>query len=186
MSGPFNGICYKCGARLVLPTRCANCGPVVEDDANAAVYANLQHGCWTVDGAIYAVMPLPPGLLGHHGGGWVKTGVTRSGRRYRVSQYSSEFAYHKQLACHVYWQALKWQRVYWPGSTMHVVWRFAGKQPDDDGAWGRLAAYRDAAQEAGIVADDLTVRQGTLEFIRVPRRYQCVEVSFFKRFEDEI
>ena len=150
----------------------------------AEVYADLQQARWTDDGALYAVLMLPPGVLGHHSGGWSKSGTTRSGRRYVVSQYSGEFAYHKQLACRVYWQALKFQRVWWPGATMHVIWRYAGKQPDDDGVWTRLSSYRDAAQEAGIVADDLTVRQGRLEFVKVPRKYQCVEIRFEKRFGD--
>ncbi len=155
-------------------------------DAEAAeVYDDLQTAAWTGDHAIRAVLPLPPGILGHHSGGWVHTGTRANGSRYQVSRYSIEFGNHKHLATRVYYQALKFQRLWWPGATLDVEWRFAGPQPDDDGVWGRLASYRDAAQEAGIVADDLTIRMGHLELVRVSRKYQCVVLCFRIRHEQE-
>lgn len=146
--------------------------------AAAAVYAGLQTACWTDDGGIRAVLPLPPGVLGHHGGGWVTYGVRKNGSRYYASQYRIEYAAHRGNAISVYSQTLLDEP--WRAARLDVEWRFAGHQSDPDGVTTRISAYRDAAQVVGIVEDDVNVRQTDPQFVRVPRRYQCVVITFRK------
>lgn len=145
-----------------------------------AVYDELQTASWTEDGRIRAVLPLPPGVLGHHGGGWVTYGVRKNGSRYYASQYRIVYAEHRDNAVGVYRQVTQGFGIYWPAAWINVEWRFAGQRPDDDGAWTRLSSYRDAIEAAGIVADDQDVWQGHIEFVRVPRKYQCVVVTLLR------
>lgn len=137
----------------------------------------LLTGWQDADGALHVVLPIPPGVLGHHGDGWVRQGVTAAGRRYRVTQATTAFREHKQLAVRCWQQATGCDRWYWPQAVMDVRWYFAGVQPDPDGASTRLSAARDAAQAAGVMANDQGIVTTPIVFVRVPRRYQCVEVT---------
>lgn len=139
-----------------------------------------------VDGVIEVVLPLPDRVLGHHGGGWTKTGVSRkTGKKYFISGYRLAFGKHRDEATTVLKNLVGWYFPNWPAAVMHVDWRFAGSQPDSDGAWTRLSAYRDAAQHAHVVLDDKQVRMGTLTFTRVRRTEQRV-VLRFERGADEV
>lgn len=149
---------------------------IISDGPEA--HDRLLTGWMDNDGRVHVVLPIPPGVLGHHGDGWIISGSTRSGRRYRVTQATTAFREHKQMALRCIQQATSCDRWYWPDVRMDVRWYFSGPLADDDGIWQRCSAYRDAAQAAGLVADDRFVRQGTLTLYRVRRRYQCVEIVF--------
>ncbi len=59
-----------------------------------------------------------------------------------------------------------------------ITGRIGGKRPDDDGVTTRCAAYRDGAQDAGLVADDQQITTGTVTFERVKRGEECVVLTF--------
>jgi hypothetical protein len=66
----------------------------------------------------------------------------------------------------------------WPTAIMDIDWRSArGRHPDDDNAISRVAAARDAFEDAGIVEDDAHIRIGTVTFTRVPVGSEEVVVS---------
>lgn len=119
-------------------------------------------------GGVRVELPLPPTELG-------KNGRVNHFKRHRL------FQQHKGWARYAILEALDGYPVYWPcGVTMNVDWHFAGPQPDDDNVWGRVAAYRDAAQEAGLVVNDRQVTTGRVTFYRVPRAQQRCVLTFWR------
>lgn len=138
-----------------------------------------------VNGVVEVVLPLPPSVLGHHGGGWQQMGIRRStGKPYVISGNRKAFAKVRDEAITALRQVSIGHGLQWPGAVMSVEWRFAGTAPDSDGAWTRVSAIRDAAQHVEIVTNDRHIEQGTLTFTRVKKVEQCVVVRF-KRPEQE-
>jgi hypothetical protein len=66
-------------------------------------------------------------------------------------------------------------------AILDIDWRYArGRPPDDDNAVARVAAARDAFEDAGVVEDDKDIRIGTVTFTKVKTGYECVVVSLRK------
>ena len=113
-------------------------------------------------------LPLPPKSLGKGAHDHWRT-VRRDYGQYRewggmaltVAMYAEPFA-------------IKHRRF-----TMDIHWRFAyGRPPDDDNAITRCACYRDAAQDVGLVTDDIWIQTGAVTFERVKRGCEGVTITF--------
>jgi hypothetical protein len=73
----------------------------------------------------------------------------------------------------------------WTAAILDIEWRYArGRAPDDDNAISRVAAARDAFEDAGAVADDAHIRTGMVTFTKVKTGDECVVVSL--RREDAL
>ena len=110
-------------------------------------------------------LPLPPMELGKNG----RAHYHAKARLYRE---------HRTWATYVIQDALTDVEP-WPGAVMDVIWKYRlGVHPDDDAVWQRVAAYRDGAQDAQLVANDATIRTGTVTFERVPKGDEGVVLVF--------
>ncbi len=70
----------------------------------------------------------------------------------------------------------------WAAAYLDVEWCYSrGRPPDDDGAIARLAAYRDGAQDAGLVSDDRFITQRSITFTKVERGDECVRMVFTEK-----
>lgn len=72
----------------------------------------------------------------------------------------------------------------WPGATLHLRWCQIkrGGGTDDDNALSRISGYRDGVAATGIVADDVTIRIGSIEVERVMHKAdERVELRFDRR-----
>ena len=139
-----------------------------------------------VNGAVELVLPLPPSVLGHHGGGWQKMGYRRStGKPYVISGNRKAFATVRDEAITALRQVSIGHGLQWPAAVMSVEWRFAGTAPDSDGIWTRVSAIRDAAQHVQIVTNDRYITQGTLTLVRVKKVDQRVVLRFARAEQQE-
>lgn len=118
---------------------------------------------WTVD--------IPYSLCGME---LSKNGRAHWSTRHRAFQDQKDYVYAIYLSEHGWARRIK----PWPAATMHIEWRYSrGRAPDDDNAISRVSACRDAFQAIGLVADDKHIRQGQVQFTKVPTGQECVVVT---------
>jgi hypothetical protein len=102
----------------------------------------------------------------------VPLSLSKNGRAHWATR-SRDFRHQKEW---VFWHIAP--RETWPTAVMDINWRYArGRAPDDDNAISRVAAARDAFEDAGAVADDAHIRIGRVQFTRVPVGSEEVVVS---------
>jgi hypothetical protein len=110
-------------------------------------------------------LPLCPNVLSKNGRGhW--------SARYRAMRDQREWAGCAllEIAGRAEWP--------WPAAVMDVAWRYyAGRPPDDDNVWARVAGVRDACQARGLVRNDHDIRTGRVTFSRVAAADTLVVVT---------
>lgn len=124
-----------------------------------------------VGGAVLIVeLPLPPTGLGKNG----RVGWRAKGRLYRDHREYGAFGFYGAILG----RGVKLDRSL--RFVMDIEWRYSNKShiPDDDNAIERCAAYRDAAEDVGLVNDDSQIETGRVSFERVKRGQEGVSLTF--------
>ena len=117
---------------------------------------------------VTVVLPLPSGKLSKNG-------------RIHWSERQRLYRAHREQAGWVLREALSGARPLWDDRVrVRCIWRYAGPTPDMDNTIGRLAAYLDGAQDAGLLADDRCVVGYDIEYHRVPRREQGLDMTLWR------
>lgn len=133
--------------------------------------------------AVTIGLSLPVAILSKSRRGWISTGVSRSGKRYYASEFGEAFKQLKQDAYVLFREQVGPEPPFDAESTWvaSVIWRQAGVLPDADNIIGRCAAILDAAQQAGVVANDKQIRWGTVAIERVPRKDQGIRFTLTRQ-----
>ena len=119
---------------------------------------------------------LPPSVLGKNGRDRVVNVVHPSGRRFYKSDRAEAFKALKTEAYYELRQQCGTQPRQYDRLTMRIHWRQAGTVPDHDQVIARCSAVMDAAEAAGLVADDRDVSIATPVVERVAHKHEqeCV------------
>jgi hypothetical protein len=123
-------------------------------------------------------LPLPPNEVGPNGRAhWAKKATSvRELRAYAYVETRVALVDSDYCPTHMFddWQP-------WPAAVMHIQWRCAGVAPDSDNIVARCKAYRDAAADAGLVANDRDVSIGNVTIEKVRRLQQEVVITFERK-----
>ena len=131
-------------------------------------------------------LPTPDRVLDKNGRGWTATGKRRDGSHYYVSERSMHYKARREDARRTIAATLATRRA---GSGpfverdqrcyLTIDWFGPkGHWPDDDNVIERCAAYRDGAQDAGLVVNDRQIVTRGVRFHVATRFQRCIVLTF--------